>query len=395
MIQNLMVVAVPKGKPCGVLDYAKTLCQRWPESSASLTCMPYCVRTVPRHRISSLLAIRRKVAEFAENLADPDVIHVQYADFGWNGVRVFEDCYEVFSRKCPRPLVMTIHEHPWFRDEHEMDRPRTMADHIFAIAGGYHPIPESFPLEIIKRHCGIHVHHTWQKSVLLRNGVFEQQVCVIPLAIPECMASPLERDEFRRRFGLLKKRIIAIPGFVFERKRHDRLIDIIPSLPEDTVVCAIGGANGTPSERYLDSLRSRARKLGVEGRFIVTGYLPEREMNAGLLSASVFAAPYGEVTSSASVARCIAAGAPIVAGHCATFKELVDAGAGMLIVDPEDRRRLSQIITNVLGSNEHSASLRKNNASYAAEWSFPVVARLMHQWHTECLGRSADRRIRR
>ncbi|MEI6969953.1 MAG: glycosyltransferase family 4 protein [bacterium] len=383
MTRSLMVVAVPPGRPCGILDYVRTLCGAWPGQSASVTGMPYCGRRTPRHRILTLLQMRRQVAAFARSLA-AEVVHVQYADFGWNGVRVFEDCYEVFSSKCLHPLVITIHEHPWFRNDHEMDRPRTVADHIFTILSGYRFVPRSLPLEIMKRHRGIHVHHNWQKEALLRNGVPAEQVRVIPLAVPCCMASEAEREAFRARFGVQGKRIIGVPGFVFERKRYDRLIDLIPSLPVDVVVCALGGANGAVSERYLETLRARATQLGVEERFVVTGYLTEQEMNAGLMSASAFAAPYGEVTSSASVARCIAAGAPIVAARCATFSELAEAGAGLILADPQNMSNFTQCLTDVLCNKQQEASLRRMNASYAATWSFTAVARLMQAWHVTC-----------
>ncbi|MEI6516718.1 MAG: glycosyltransferase [bacterium] len=338
--------------------------------------------------ILKLRAARKSIAMQAHAIPKVDLVHTQYADFSWNGVRVYEDLYEVFSRHCRSPLVMTLHEHPWFRNEHSWDAPDTASDLLCSRLAGYWRMPPSFPLEVFQRHRGIHVHHDWQKDVLVRFGVPKSMIRVIPLFVPSCKAPDGQVADFRQRFGLQGKRIIAMTGFVFERKRYDRILELLPELPADVVLCALGGANNPASETYLEKLVARAKVLGVSSRFVVAGYLPEAEINAGLLASDVFAAPYGEVTSSASVARCIGAGAPIVAGKCETFEELEANGAGMVVVDAEDRGTMRQLVLKLLDGNDRGlvSGLRQKNASYADRWSLSNVAREVQEWYRECLG---------
>jgi len=386
-IRTIQVVAAGENQHCGVKDYALHLAATMSqESSRVVTITPSAAR-VTRDRIAQLKDMRKDISRQVLALPQASLVHVQYADFSWNGTRICEDLYELFSRKCRIPLVLTVHEHPWLRAEHETDKARTLADRAFALIAGYRRLPSSISLEILRRHRAIHVHHAWHKALLVSSGVPASIIRVEPNFIPDCKASPDQIAVFKRRFELDGKRIIAAAGFVFERKRYERLLDLLPDLPSDTVLCVLGGANGRPSEQYLATLNDRAKALGVSSRFVVTGYLPEAEMNAGLQAADVFAAPYGEVTSSGSVARCIGSGAPIVAWKCQTFDELEANGAGLVVVDPEDREAIRHLVLKLLDRKESgvASGLRQKNASYAGRWSLSNVAREIQAWYGECV----------
>lgn len=387
MGEHVMVVAGAPGRRCGVGDYARLLGAAMQADHGSVCHVPVPANPVSRTHLISLMRVRRRVIRQTALLGAPDVVHAHYSDFSWNGVRAYEDCYELFTRKIhgvgmPAPrLFVTLHEHPWFRDRHVWDRPRTVADRLFACLAGQIPVPPSLPLAIFKRHHGIHVHHEWQKAALVASGVPGGLVRVIPHPVPECEAAPEAVRTFRQRFGLEGKRMLAMTGFIFERKRYERVIGVLAALPEDVVLCALGGANGRIAEDYLRYLRHLAELNGVAHRFVVTGYLAAEEMNAGLKAANAFVAPYGEVSSSGSVARCIAAGAPIVAGECPTFTEMREQGAGMVSVNPDDRRALTLVLVDLLGDEGMGMAMRKMNAHYAQAWSFPAVARLMTEWY--------------
>lgn len=382
-----MIVAGNVGQPCGVQDYAFRLAGALSFGFSDITVISPAVNGLHRVNVRRLWSIRRKILRQSELIPQGRLVHVQYSDYSWNGVRIFEDLYELFSRKCRSPLVMTIHEHPWFRYEHESDRPNTWADFIFSWLAGYWVAPKSLPLELFSRHLGIHVHHEWQKMILVGKGVPEPKVRVIPISIPECIAETAQVVAFRHHLGFQHKQMIVMAGFVLERKRYDRIIELLPDLPSDVVVCALGGEHGPASEKYIRDLTARACVLGVSDRFVVTGYLPEPEMNAGLLAADVFVAPYGEVTSSASVARCIGAGAPIVAGKGETFEELAADGAGLVVVDPDDKDEMKRVLLGLLEKKSDYQALRQKNLDYAAKWSLSKVASDMQAWYRECLKR--------
>jgi glycosyltransferase involved in cell wall biosynthesis len=183
------------------------------------------------------------------------------------------------------------------------------------------------------------------------------------------------------RFNLLNKRILAMTGFIFDRKRHERAIALLPRFPADVVLCLLGGPNGAGSEDYCRRLRRQALDLGVETRVVITGYLKEAEMNAGLSSATAFLAPYSDVTNSASLAQCIAGGGPIVAEKCESFVELEREGAGLVCVDSGASGEWYDAIRRILADANFARKLREKNIKYSEGHSFGLFSRQMSEWH--------------
>lgn len=382
-----MVVGVASPR-CGVCDYAAALCAALPPGCAQMDTIAVPSEHVFRHRLLALGSIRRTVKQAALDLSVP-FVHVQYSDFSWNGVRPFEDLYEVFTRYAPALKVVTLHEHPWFRDDHLWDQPRTLADRVFlglaAISGG-----AAGPEAVLRHHAGIHVHHRWQADTLSRAGISCERLRVVPYPVP--LSQPRgDAALFRERFALTGKRVLAMTGFVFERKRADRALAVLPFLPSDVILCLLGGANGAASETYLEGLRQQARQLGVADRFLVTGYLSGADMATGLAAADLVLAPYQEVTSSASVADAIGSGVPILTSSAASFRELQEDGAGLVCVDVTSVQAFSEAVRRVLDDPAYVADLRARNQAYAERNSMARFSAAMLEWYGRCMDEGCSR----
>ena len=394
MIQALMIEAGVPFRPCGIRDYVDSLCKSMPAGTAVRYHVDVPEKGVTRAHPMAMMMARRQVKRCVRNMPPARLTHTHYNDFSWNGSRSFEDCYGLFTRQVRRlgtsapHQFITLHEHPWFRNQHVWDSPRTLADHAFGWAAGQCPVPKVLPLDVLLRHRGIHVHQSWHKKILCENSVPEGLISIIPHFVPGCEASGPEVEAFRRRFGLSGKRVLVATGFVFERKCYERILALLQRLPDDVVFCVMGGINGRGSELYLEKLHTLAGRLGVTSRFVVTGYLPEPEMNAGMLAATAFVAPYGEVSTSGSVARCIAAGAPILTGVCPTFSELSANGAGLLSVDATSPDHLLDGINRVLVDDAVALELRRLNGVYARTNSVSACCQRFLDWYKMRLGES-------
>jgi glycosyltransferase involved in cell wall biosynthesis len=368
-----MVLGVASQR-CGVRDYAAALCAAMPAGSVRLVAVPMPPDHVFRHQVRMLWRARRAARQAGRELSSP-LMHAQYSDFSWNGVRPFEDLYEVLTRHCRVPMVVTLHEHPWFRGDHGGDRPRTVADRAFGCLA-------ADPQAVLRRHRGIHIHHRWQADTLSRGGIPRERLYVVPYPVPPPQPCG-DGEAFRNRFALAGKRVLAMTGFIFERKRADRALAVLPLLPSDVVLCCLGGAQGVPSESHLESLRQQARQLGVADRFVVTGYLPVTDLATGLDVAEVVLAPYQEVTSSASVADAIGRGIPILASDVASFRELEEDGAGVECADVTSSQAFLEAIRRVLDDPGHAADLRARNQAYAERHSVARFAAKMIEWYGE------------
>jgi glycosyltransferase involved in cell wall biosynthesis len=256
---------------------------------------------------------------------------------------------------------------------------------MFSALAGHGTRPSNIARDILLRHRGIHVHHEWQKKTLTEDGVPDECVKVVPFPIYEFPETGSRSGALRNRFNLGSKRILSMVGFVFDRKRHDRAIEVLPHLPEDVVLCLLGGPNNPVSEKYCERLREQAKALGVESRLVITGYLCMEDLNAGLAASELVLAPYGEVSSSASICRAVACNVPIIAAKSASFVEMADGGAGIMTVDAMSTGTLIKEVLRILDDPDYAEEFRKRNREYANKYSVDSFAKTVGRWYEQCL----------
>ncbi len=372
----------PAGAACGVADYTQAMCAALGHDFASLHQVRLAETGARRNHLLRVMRLRSGAHRAATKLPKCDLVHVHYADMAWNGTRMFEDAYEVFTRYLSAPAVVTLHEHPWFRGSRGAEQPETAADYVFGLlVAGRITGQGSIEREVLSRHVGIHVHHRWHKRVLGNTGLPEAKIFVLPHLVYRCRADPGAAQRFREKWQIGNKRLLSIVGFVFDRKRYELAIEALAKLPADTVLCAIGGPLGSESRQYLERLKEVAMKAGIGRRFIITGYLDKDAFDSALRASDVFLLPYGEVSASGSLARCVGAGAPIVAQDCDSFREIRDEGAGIELLDTSDTTAFASRINRILNEPGLANRMREANWGYAERFSLEAVARAFRQWY--------------
>ena len=366
-------------------DYARAIAETLGEAVSQVPVrLP--LERCPRNRLLKIWRLRRAARLAALNLPPGSPVHVQYTDFAWNGTRLYEDAYEVFTRFVRRPLMATLHEHPLFRFFPNPVHPQTLADGVFARLAGLEGGLRTASLEtiVLNRHTLVHVHHRWQYHRLVSAGVNPSILRVWPLPVPSFVRGNGSAGRlFRQRFGGKTCRLLAMVGFIFDRKQYERALAILANLPPDTILCAIGGTQGRGSERYLEQLRDQARREGVADRFVVTGWLPEPDFHEILAEMDLVLAPYGEVSSSASLAWAMAVGAPIVAHDTSSFREICEDGGGLELVDTTSPSAFTGAVRRVLEDSGYSRSLRERNRNYASRYSWTAFGNVLRAWYAE------------
>jgi glycosyltransferase involved in cell wall biosynthesis len=110
---------------------------------------------------------------------------------------------------------------------------------------------------------------------------------------------------------------------------------------------------GSGSEE--NKLRSLARKLGIGGRIIFTGFVPACNLPALYRAADVFIMPGTAELQSIATMEAMATGLPIIAADAMALPELVHDGVNGLLFQPSDQTSLVRCIEATLSS----ASLRE------------------------------------
>jgi len=155
------------------------------------------------------------------------------------------------------------------------------------------------------------VHSAWLRDQI-RDAYPGSPVSAVDMGVAACQPSPGAAARIRARHGLRDDAVIFMSfGKVTPAKRISEVIRALASVAERVPQVRLMLV-GDPVE-YYDPVRE-ASELGVGDRVIMTGFLPDRDVNDYLAAADVSLClrwPSSHETS-ASWLRCLAAGTPTI-----------------------------------------------------------------------------------
>ncbi len=364
--------------PCGIADYHNALVAGFgPGVAVSTVRMP--TDFAPRSQPMRLLARRAWVSRLARQASRYDTVLVQYHPRYWNHAgRRGEDLFPVFVDAVRCPVLVIVHE--------PTDPIREGPPGGNRVARVFKQLnlrlfeflnrcsPSRLPGTALAGCAAVFVHTLELRDWLVGVGVPEGRVKfrphpVFPLAPPAWSA-----DEVDRRFGLAGRRVAVVVGFPDPRKGFDLAVRALSGLSADVVLVWAGGLRGEPDAREASTLDQLARELGVAGRFIRTGFLAEPELSAVLLRAEVGLAPFRHASGSGSVSRLLAAGLSVVATDLPPFRDMRDAGAGVVLWPGPAPEGLAAAVQEVLSDPTIRKGLRAANARFASTHGFAALA---------------------
>jgi glycosyltransferase involved in cell wall biosynthesis len=271
-----------------------------------------------------------ELGEVAAELADAQVVILQWNRRGWGTrgrslVRLAR-----FRRACRSALVVTLHD---IFDRHGL-RQRWLQ-------------PEAWSLRYLGRAADRVVVHSQVEVERLRGLIPPDRIAVIPHFV-ERRVLPLDSSAARQRLGLADRRIVTLLGFVYGRKGHRYAVEAVPSLPEDVIMVYAGGPVAGRSFVH-DLATSKARELGLGDRFRITGYLSEDELETWLAATHLAILPFTDLSASGSLSSWIAAGKPMLVSDLPGFREYAERAPGALrVFSPNEPAALAAAIRNAL-----------------------------------------------
>jgi len=194
-------------------------------------------------------------------------------------------------------------------------------------------------------------------------GLPPARVHVVGAACADAFAPPVSRRAAaaaaRTAIAGLGLRWIAYNGAVEARKNMERLIEAYARLPpalrdgwQLVLVCALD-----PLQR--NHYEIRARQLGIEGRLVLTGFLPDDRLALLYQGADLVAFPSLYEGYGLPVSEALACGARVVASATSALSELVAPGATF---DPLDTAGISAALARALSDD----GLRRRLDAWAA-----------------------------
>jgi glycosyltransferase involved in cell wall biosynthesis len=197
------------------------------------------------------------------------------------------------------------------------------------------------------------------KYVLVRSGVREEKVRVIPSGVPTQLEKPADLQALRRQIGGDAKYLAGVIGHLTAHKGHRYLLEAVPRAlaKEPNLKVAVVGSGELRRE-----LESIAGKLGVAANVLFTGFI---EGAQDLLWAfDLLVVPSVDEGQNTTLFEAMLRGVPIVATNVGGIPEVLDGGRYGMLVPPADPNALADAMVSAL----HDQSARRAMTEGAEQW---------------------------
>lgn len=188
------------------------------------------------------------------------------------------------------------------------------------------------------------------------------------------LAAPtVERTAVRSRLGIPQDKVVlATVGNIEPRKGLMDLVDALPALAAAHDVCCL--FCGRDIAGYRSHVDKRARELGVAGRVIWPGQLPDSDMAQLLAACDLYVQPSRVETGPLIVLEAMALGAPVIGTMCGSMPEFIVPGVTGDLVPVKDPPRLARAIATALQDRTRLALMgAEGRRRYQAEFSTGAV----------------------
>jgi glycosyltransferase involved in cell wall biosynthesis len=230
-----------------------------------------------------------------------------------------------------------------------------------------------------------------------RLGLQEERVLVAGAGVSERFRPPASREAalaaLQERLPWLEDGYVLYTGGIEPRKNIDRLLEAYSGLPaalgerhQLVIVCRV-----LPYEQAL--LDARLRRLGVAGRVLFPGFVPDEDLVRLYQAAGLFVFPSLYEGFGLPIAEAMASGAPVIASRSSSLTELVTDDEALF--DPREPTAIRAALERALSDESLRGRLRSRRLDEVHTWR--GVARRTAESYEELLplGRRPVRRRKR
>jgi glycosyltransferase involved in cell wall biosynthesis len=190
-----------------------------------------------------------------------------------------------------------------------------------------------------------------RRDLMLYYRVSESRIAVVYPGRDESMApvvDPVLLAAVRARYGIVGPYLLYV-GTLHPRKNLVRLVQAFAQLPARDSEFPLHDLRlvlaGQPGWLY-DEIMAQIRRLGLQDRVLLTGYVPDSDLPALLSEAVAFVFPSLYEGFGLPVLEAMACGTPVVCSSTSSLPEV--AGEAALLIDPLDVAALAEALFRVV-----------------------------------------------
>lgn len=205
-----------------------------------------------------------------------------------------------------------------------------------------------------------------KEFLVAERGVSAAQVTVIPNGVDPEKFLPASQDDqvrrkFKKRLGIDSRLVIGFVGILRPWHGIDLLLEAVSSLVSrhPNIHLLIVG-DGT----IEDSLRKRARELGILSSVSFAGRVPHEQMNRYLAAMDIAVSPRASFYASPmKILEYMAMGIPTVAPDMANIRDIIRDHENGLLFEPENPSSLLSAFQELIRSPKLAAELAARGRS--------------------------------
>ncbi len=222
---------------------------------------------------------------------------------------------------------------------------------------------------VAKRASAITVICGGLKEELVKRGIAESKITVVPNAVPESMFEPATAESVSRIRASLALPEAPVIGYFGSFFQWEGVADLVRAMPDirskvdDAILLLAGGG------RQETALRELVSELKLERAVIFAGRVPHHDVPSLYALANVMVFPrvsnrLTEMVTPLKPLEAMAQGVPVVASDIGGHAELIKNGETGILYDPSDGSGLVDGILEVLENGPDVQAMVRR----AAEW---------------------------
>lgn len=346
------------------------------------------------------------IEDAAHALQKSDVVHIQYGLWdntslwgpGWTQLANLK----TFAHACGVPIVATVHDVYPFHVIRSLVRRRRGAgdppdlsrrhgdpsrrdrwiaatlDRVHSI--GSVDVANAWTLRWLFQHAGALLFLSEAEANRIRIPSVRRKAHVIAHFV-ERRSPAVSARTAREMCGAGGKKTVTLMGYIHNGKGHALLVEAMRDLPEDVRVVFAGGPS-PGAEPFLERLLARAQEIGVDERLVVTGFLPEDELEPWMVATDLAVCPFRLLSASSSLAGWLSLHRPVLASRLPQIDELNAIAPGAIqTFEPYAPEVLAREIRRLLPSCDGAPN--PGSARLQERLAIPIIAQQHRQLYRQ------------
>lgn len=220
------------------------------------------------------------------------------------------------------------------------------------------------------------------KDLYSKFNIDESKVMVLPDAANlELSKSIKQANSYAQtKYDLLNEKVLVYAGSFKKWKGVDLLVKAAQHLDGKQIKMLLIGGEGSDRVR----IEELARRLNVEDKIIIDGFLSQQEVSQILRSSSIGLLPNiqtaigARYTSPMKLFEYMASGLPVVAADLPALREILKEGRNCLYFTAEDEKALARAIEKLLSDKQTAAKMAENNLEDARQFTWDARAKKVY-----------------